>query len=295
MQSSFVGFIATYGKQYQHDQMFARYNVYKSNLALIEEHNAGNHSWSMGVNQFADLTSAEFSALMLRYQPSATTGLRGVESAENVEVRASVDWRDKGAVSNIKDQGNCGSCWSFAATGAAEGAWFISKGQLISLSEQQLMDCSGSSGNQGCNGGLEYNAWDWVIKGHAMCSETDYPYKAVDQTCKTSCVGKVTLKTVTHVQTTESALLTAVTSRPVAVGVEADQSGWQLYSHGVFDTTCGKNLDHSVLVVGYGTDGKDYWIVKNSWGTGWGESGYIRMVRNKDICGIADDASYPTA
>jgi len=291
-QSQFVSFVQRFGRQYSTDQIFTRYNIFKANLDLISEHNSGNHSWTMGVNQFADMTSAEFKSTMLRYQASGPRD--GVEAVAG-EFRASIDWRDKGAVTVVKDQGNCGSCWSFAATGAAEGAWFLSKQQLISLSEQQLMDCSGSYGNSGCNGGLEYNAWQWVIAGHPICTETDYPYKHQDQSCKTTCVGKVSLKTITHVSATESALLTAVTGRPTAVGVEADQSGWQLYSSGVFDTTCGKNLDHSVLVVGYGTDSKDYWIVKNSWGASWGESGYIRMVRNKDICGIADDASYPTA
>jgi len=296
-QDAFVKWAVANGKTYEASNFFSRYAVFKANVDMIEAHNAGNHSFTMAINAFADQTWEEFSAKMLRYAPTPRLGNEQVHVDTGLAGKSgdSLDWRTKGAVTSVKDQGSCGSCWSFAATGAAEAAWFFSSGSLVSLSEQQLMDCSGSTGNQGCNGGLEYWGWQWVINGNRMCTEIDYPYTAKDGTCKTTCVGKASLSSLTHVTAkSEPALFTAIAGRPVAVGVDASDA-WQFYSKGVLDTTCGKQLDHSVLTVGYGTDTKDYWIVKNSWGSAWGESGYIRMVRNKDLCGIADDASYPTA
>jgi C1A family cysteine protease len=213
----------------------------------------------------------------------------------------SVDWSAKGAVTPIKNQEQCGSCWAFSTTGSVEGAWFLAKGELVSLSEQQLVDCSGPEGNQGCNGGLMDYAFEYIIKNKGITTEAAYPYTAADGTCQAA--GKPVEATLSGYKdvspNSETALLTAIAQQPVSVAVEADQSVFQFYSGGVMDSACGTALDHGVLAVGYGTDtGKDYYKVKNSWGADWGEKGYIRLGRGAKFnpsgqCGIQMDPSYP--
>jgi len=196
-----------------------------------------------------------------------------------------VDWRTKGAVNPIKDQGQCGSCWAFSTTGALEGRCFIDGFGLHSFSEQQLVDCSSTFGNQGCNGGLMNNAWDYLEK-NCLCYEGDYPYEAVDDTCKTL-KGHNKISTYTAVAAGNVDQLAAgAAQQPVSIAVDAQN--FQLYQSGIFND-CSTNLDHGVLLVGYTSDA---WIVKNSWGASWGESGYIRLARG-NTCGIANAASYP--
>ena len=300
---TFDEWTAAHGKEYQPTERDYREGVYDANVAVIEQHNAGNRSWTMAVNKFADLTGAEFAA---KYtgglnKPKRSLRKQGVTLVNTTALPTSVDWEAKGAVTPIKNQEQCGSCWAFSTTGSVEGAWFIAKGQLVSLSEQQLVDCSGPEGNQGCNGGLMDYAFQYIIDNKGITTEAAYPYTAADGTCQAA--GKPVAATLSGFKdvtpNSETALLTAIVQQPVSVAVEADQSVFQFYSGGVMDSACGTQLDHGVLAVGYGTEGgKDYYKVKNSWGADWGMQGYILLGRGAKFsgagqCGIQMDPSYP--
>jgi len=295
-QHLFTRWVAENDKSYDHSDFFNRYSTFKSNVDLINNHNALNKSYTLAVNKFADLNTAEFGKLMCGYKPEIRGTARYPSEITGV-VGASVDWVAKGAVTPIKDQGQCGSCWAFSATGGIEGAVVVSGGKLIDISEQQLVDCSGSTGNQGCNGGLMDYAFQYVINNGGIASTASYPYRGRDMTCqKQPSVSKISgFKDIAVGD--EDALLVAVTQQPVSIAIEADQSCFQFYHAGVLDDpSCGTDLDHGVTAVGFDTDpatGKDYWRVKNSWGTQWGDNGYIKFVRGKNQCGLTLAASFP--
>jgi cathepsin L len=257
----------------------------------------------MDVNEFADMTYEEFRVGRFGY-----TGLRKLNGRQSVSTAgmftlpASVDWTTKGAVTPVKNQGQCGSCWAFSTTGSVEGCHFISKQKLNSLSEQNLMDCSWSQGNEGCNGGLMTQAMQYIISNGGIDTEASYPYTAESsQTClyKAASSGSTEGSFVNVNQGDENDLQNKVAMGPTSVAIDASQSSFQFYSSGVYyDPNCSTSqLDHGVLAVGYNhdsTSGMDYWIVKNSWGTDWGQSGYIWMARNKsNACGIATMATLP--
>jgi len=302
-QEEFTKWMIQYEKTYTGEELFKRYAIWKDTYDVIRFHNAGNSSFEMGLNKFSDLTSGEFKAIYLGYKSQRSQPVLALRDSQ-VHVGAypsgSLDWSSKGAVTGVKDQGQCGSCWAFSTTGGIEGEVQLNYGHLTSLSEQQLVDCAGSYGNAGCNGGLMDSAFKYV-EAHGLCTESAYPYTARDGTCKsTSCSVSANskiggYKDVAH---NENSLGAAVDSTPISVAIEADQAAFQNYKSGVLTGACGTNLDHGVLLVGYGHDtpsNLDYWKVKNSWGTSWGEAGYVRIVRNQDKCGIANEPSYPTA
>jgi len=208
----------------------------------------------------------------------------------------SLDWEQQGAVTPVKNQGSCGSCWSFGSTGSMEGHWFLSSGNLVALSEQQLMDCDKS--DDGCGGGLESSAITYASRA-GMCSEASYPYQGYASSCHIgSCDMIIPPGAILGYKRVSSgsasALMSAVQLGPVNIGVGADGSGFQSYSSGVLTYCPSRSDDHAVLLVGYGTDGgEDYWRIKNSWGSSWGERGYIRATRQGDPCGMLDDTGYP--
>lgn len=304
-QYLFVQWAKEHNKVYAHDEFFHRFGVFKSNLEIIRAHNdeyeAGKHSFFLGMNEHGDLTGEEFKNKLFGYTPRSRSYIRSLneERLSNTTLPDSVDWVSKGAVTPVKNQQQCGSCWAFSTTGSTEGAHFLKTGKLVSLSEQQLVDCSGAEGNMGCQGGLMDNGFEYIIKNNGLCSESEYPYTASQGTCQTSCQVQATISSYKDVpHNDENALKAAAAQQPVSVAIEADKSSFQFYSGGVYDSSdCGTQLDHGVLVVGYGVDsGKKFWKVKNSWGATWGEQGYIRLARDTSstgLCGIAMEPSYP--
>ncbi|KAK7126757.1 hypothetical protein R3I94_018068 [Phoxinus phoxinus] len=287
-----------------------RQNIWETNMRMIEKNNDdfrfGLSTFSMAMNKYGDLTSMEYNRLLGAKINGPIDRKGKIASAQTLSLNANrlgltnVDYRAQGYVTEVKDQGYCGSCWAFSTTGAIEGQVFKRTGQLVSLSEQQLVDCSRSYGTYGCSGAWMANAYDYVINKGLESSGT-YPYTSADiQPCfydRSSVVARISDYRFIPAGD-EQALADAVaTVGPITVAMDADHPSFLFYSSGIYkESNCNpNNLNHAVLVVGYGSEeGKDYWIIKNSWGTGWGEGGYMRMIRNgKNTCGIASYALYP--
>ncbi|XP_074056117.1 procathepsin L [Macrotis lagotis] len=283
--------------------------TWEKNLRRIEMHNleysAGKHNFQMAMNKFGDMTSDEFRQTMNGYrQNKFQRKAKGTLFREPLltPIPKSIDWREKGYVTPVKNQGSCGSCWAFSSTGSLEGQWYGKTGSLVSLSEQNLVDCSGSQGNSGCMGGLMDNAFEYVKVNGGIDTEDSYPYEGKDGSCryKVQCSGANVTGFVDIPAHQEKALTKAVATKgPISVAIDAGHPSFQFYRTGVyFEPNCSSDeLDHGVLVVGYGVEeksGKKYWIVKNSWGKDWGNDGYVFMTKDENNhCGIATAASYP--
>jgi len=304
----FSNFQERFSKKYESfKELQDRFEIFRTNLRNIITHNSdATQNFTMGINQFTDLTPEEFRQKYINGLKSSKNmvGSYGCKTYVSSATFAplSIDRRQKGAVTSVKDQGQCGSCWTFSATGAVEGAWAISTGELVDLSEQELVDCATgiSYGSHGCNGGQMEGAFKYVIE-HGQCELSAYSYTAKDGTCK-KCTAVAHITSCSDVKPNDQiSLKGAVAQQPVAIAIEADTRYFQSYSGGVLtSSSCGTNLDHGVLIVGYGTEnGQDYWLVKNSWGTSWGEKGYVKIARSSStndpgVCGIAMDPSFPS-
>lgn len=299
-----------HGKEYNdvaEDQQ--RRKIYIKNSQKIAQHNKeysqGLQSYKLEMNHFGDIAPHEFRKIMngfkRNYNETKSETHAFFLTPSFTDIPATLDWRQKGYVTPVKNQGQCGSCWAFSSTGSLEGQHFKKTGKLVSLSEQQLVDCSGKYGNEGCNGGLMDQAFDYIKDNKGLDTENAYPYEGSDAKCrfKKDSVGAVDAG---HVDVLpagdEKKLQEAVaTVGPISIAIDASHETFQFYSKGVYDEKgcSSQDLDHGVLAVGYGTEeGKDFWLVKNSWGEEWGDVGYIKMSRNKkNQCGVASAASYP--
>ena len=305
MWDEFREFMAEFGKVYKTAMEFTtRFEVFCENLHFIEKHTTPTLRLKM--NKYGDMTPTEFGVekkdgCFLETGIESQMGCKLFVANESLATPVSVDWRTKGAVTPVKNQGHCGSCWSFSATGAMEGAYFIKNGKLLSLSEQELVDCSGSFGNMGCNGGVMDNAFEFALED-GMCSEAEEPYHARGARCE-KCDSVASFEGCYDVPNNdEESLMKAVAQQPVSVAIEADHNVFMFYQGGIIDDVdCGESLDHGVLAVGYGEEnGKKFWIVKNSWGEEWGENGYVRIARDETkkgagVCGIAAQPSFIVA
>ncbi|OWM72957.1 hypothetical protein CDL15_Pgr001071 [Punica granatum] len=308
----------SHNKEYSTDEETQRrLEIFKRNLKYVTERNLnkvreGEKGHFVGLNKFADMTNEEFKKIYMSKmkRPANRNWSKGNPVDKKVgascDPPSSLDWRDYGVVTGVKDQGSCGSCWAFSTTGAIEGINALDTGKLISLSEQELVDCDTT--DDGCDGGYMDYAFEWIINNGGIDSEADYPYTSingVDGTCnitKEKNDKVVSISGYVDVEESDSALLCAVVQQPISVGMDGSALDFQFYTGGIYQGSCSDDpddIDHAVLIVGYGSeDGEDYWIVKNSWGTEWGMEGYFYIRRNTDLpfgeCAINADASYPT-
>jgi len=306
-QEGFSNWMKEHGKSYDSAEFQYRFRVWQNNLDYVEAYNAQKNGVTLAMNKFADLTGEEFRNIYLGVKIPVDNADQWKHHRNTTiymspfALPTSWDWRQQGAVTHVKDQGQCGSCWSFSTTGSAEGCHKIVTGSLVTISEQNLIDCSSNAkyGNHGCNGGLMTNAMNYIIDNGGIDSEGSYPYEAKQDSCRyTVSTSVATLKSYYNIQKgSESDLQNQVYVSPVSVAIDASHTSFQLYHSGVYyEPACSStSLDHGVLAIGWGVDGgQDYWWVKNSWGTSWGQAGYIEMARNKNNnCGIATQATRP--
>lgn len=288
---SFEEFGRIYNKTYSYREVDSRARLYYSNLAMITAHNSNPlYTYKLGVNEWADMSWYEFARqkLVLETAFQTLSEKATLETvSKTISVPLTIDWVTLGKVNPIRNQGNCGSCWAFSAVSSIETAVSIKTGILPKLSEQQLVDCDSS--NYGCSGGLMSTTFNYVTKNGITLLST-YPYIGNKQQCNTTNIPYVRIKGYSKVSPTDVSITRVVSNQPVSAGIEVDTL-FRFYKSGIYNKgTCTKRLNHAVNIVGYMSN---YWIVRNSWGSDWGENGYIRMIRNRNICGINQLVSYP--
>ncbi|KAF7058364.1 hypothetical protein CFC21_065439 [Triticum aestivum] len=304
--------MAKFGRAYADaEEKLSRQEVFAANAQHVDAVNrAGDRTYTLGLNQFSDLTDDEFLEMHLGYRhqrgvdyaPVAAVNMSKAAAGQFQDTPDSMDWRAQGALTQVKNQLSCGSCWAFAAVAATEGLVKIATGDLISMSEQQVLDCTGGANT--CNAGDINAALRYVAASGGLQPEAAYAYNGQQGACRSGGVMPNSVASVgaprwATLYGDEGALQELAASQPVAVGVEASDPDFRHYMSGVYSgsSSCGQRLNHAVTVVGYGADGsgQEYWVVKNQWGTGWGEAGYMRLSRgNGANCGIATYAYYPT-
>lgn len=297
----FKSWMEQHNREYSIKEYYERLQIFAENKRRIDRHNAGNHSFSMKLNQFADMTFTEFRKAFLWSEPQNCSATKGNYLQSNGPHPDSIDWRKKGNfVTPVKNQGGCGSCWTFSTTGCLESVTAINTGKLIPLSEQQLVDCAQDFNNHGCQGGLPSQAFEYIMYNKGLMTEEGYPYTGFDGDCvyKPELAAAFVKNVVNITANDEMGMVDAVGTRnPVSFAFEVT-SDFTFYSKGVYTSTkCHKTADkvnHAVLAVGYGQE-KDspYWIVKNSWGADWGINGYFLIERGKNMCGLAACSSFP--
>jgi len=298
---AFGGFMRQYDKHYDTlEETIKRYNIFADNYRYIQVHNEFNYDYELGVNQFADLTQDEFKEkyLKLRHEDAAINPC--TLKHEQIKPEPVIDWRKKNAVSPVKNQGQCGSCWAFSTVGALEGLYAILNGKILEFSEQELVDCSRSYGNEGCDGGEMNLAFEY-IKDKGISTRQEYPYEGRDRPCRKKSNSFQIDGCVNVTKNDNDNLLESLAHGPVSVAVKANNREFMYYRRGIIQSGCGRpsdELDHGITLVGADKEGTiNFWIVKNSWGSGWGESGYVRIKRDTGkgpgMCGIAMDACYP--
>lgn len=309
----FRDFDIHYTNDHKYLEMFDKWI---SNDKFINDINSQNLSYILAHNQFSGMDTNDFRNYIGSYKNIEILNntmkyeINQEKSVELQSLQSSINWVEKGAVTEIKNQGQCGSCWSFSTTGALEGAYFIKYGELIAFSEQQLVDCDNfKNGGRdfGCNGGLMDNAFKWISKNGGLCSEISYPYVSGETTeagvCTKTCslVSNTNIKSyVDVIPSSDDEMMNALSKQPVAVAIQANQRSFQLYKSGILTDNCGTELDHGVLLIGYGSlNNENYYIIKNSWGKSWGMDGYIYIGRGSQYnngdgqCGVLLQGSYP--
>lgn len=298
LKSKYMSYVVEHSKGYHTVDEFARHEAhFIETEVFINEHNMSNTSFSVAHNFISDMTEEQKAHLRGRIPRRTLKTTEPVLLSEE-GVPSTVDWITMGAVNPVQDQGQCGSCWAFSSVASLEGAHWLATRNLLKFSEQQLVDCAGFKyGNYGCNGGLEDNAFKYYETNKAILG-ADYPYTGKNGSCQYDSLSNSGVEVSTYLDVAAdnlNQLTAAVAQQVVSIAIEADKRVFQQYSTGIFDSdSCGTNLDHAVAIVGYGID---YWLVRNSWGTSWGEAGYIKIAKTSGdgVCGINMEPVYPSS